>query len=127
MEYVENPRVYPNTTGEVSFVRARRLVVVAAGSLSSPNILERSGIGAKDVLEKAGIKQVVDLPEVGENYQGELYHEILDVLLILPSDHNIMFNAFNASDDSETIDALVRQTEPEFSSKLSLVYADVAS
>ena len=64
---------------------------------------------------------------LGENYQGELYYNILDVLLILLSDHNIMFNAFNASDDAETIDALVRQTEPEFSSKLSLDYANVVS
>lgn len=53
-------------------VRARRLVVVAAGALGSPSILERSGIGAKRVLEAAGVEQVVDLPGVGENYNGDL-------------------------------------------------------
>lgn len=50
--------------------QSNRLVVVAAGAFGSPSILERSGIGAKDILEKAGVKQLVDLPGVGENYQG---------------------------------------------------------
>lgn len=80
VEYVENPRVYPNTTGEISFARARRLVVVSAGSLSSPNILERSGLGAKHVLEKAGIKPVVELPGVGENYQGKTNWDIFPMI-----------------------------------------------
>lgn len=44
--------------------------MLSAGSLGSPAILERSGIGAKSVLEKNGVKQIVDLPGVGENYQG---------------------------------------------------------
>ena len=30
----------------------------------------RSGIGGKEVLEGVGAKQRVDLPGVGENYQG---------------------------------------------------------
>lgn len=70
VEYTESPRTYPNTTGEVSFARARRLVVLSAGSFGSPTILERSGIGAKSVLEQSGVEQLVDLPGVGENYQG---------------------------------------------------------
>jgi alcohol oxidase len=50
--------------------RAKKLVVLTAGTLSTPQILERSGIGGKEVLNKFGIKQLVDLPGVGENYQG---------------------------------------------------------
>ena len=45
-------------------------MVLSAGSLGSPAILERSGIGAKDVLERVGVKQRVESPGVGENYQG---------------------------------------------------------
>ncbi|KAJ7885356.1 hypothetical protein B0H14DRAFT_3431964 [Mycena olivaceomarginata] len=37
----------------IYFVKARKLVVVSAGEMGSPLILERSGIGSKDVLEKA--------------------------------------------------------------------------
>ena len=47
-----------------------KLVLVSAGAFGSPGILERSGIGAKDVLERVGVKQRADLPGVGENYQG---------------------------------------------------------
>ena len=54
----------------VRTVRARKLVVVSAGTFGSPAILERSGIGGKDILEKAGVPQIVDLPGVGEHYQG---------------------------------------------------------
>lgn len=70
VEYVENPRVYPNATGKVTTARAKRLVVVSGGSLGSPAILERSGIGAKEVLDKAGVEQIVELPGVGSEYQG---------------------------------------------------------
>jgi len=51
-------------------VKASRLVVVAAGAFGSPAILERSGIGSKEVLDKNGIPRVVDLPGVGEHYMG---------------------------------------------------------
>ena len=53
--------------------RASRLVVLSAGAFGSPAILERSGIGAKSVLEQNGVKQSVDLPGVGENYMGKYY------------------------------------------------------
>ena len=72
IEYVQNPRVYPNgNINEIKTAHAKRLVVVSGGAFGSPAILERSGIGAKAVLEKAGVKQVVDLPGVGEHYQGD--------------------------------------------------------
>lgn len=51
-------------------MRGTKLVLVSAGPFGSPGILERSGIGAKHVLEHAGVKSHVDLPGVGENYQG---------------------------------------------------------
>ena len=34
------------------------------------NILERSGIGSKDLLTRNNIEQIVDLPGVGEHYMG---------------------------------------------------------
>ena len=56
--------------------RATRLVVVSAGTFGSPPILERSGVGAKATLEKYGVVQVVDLPGVGENYQGMCFSRL---------------------------------------------------
>lgn len=40
-------------------------------------ILELSGIGLRDVLEKAGIEVKVDLPGVGENVQEHLWSGII--------------------------------------------------
>jgi alcohol oxidase len=57
-------------SGELITVKATKLVVVSAGAFGSPAILERSGIGAPSVLEKNNIRVLVDLPGVGENYQG---------------------------------------------------------
>lgn len=42
-------------------------VIVAGGALSSPAILERSGVGRPEVLEPLGIAIVHASPEVGEN------------------------------------------------------------
>ncbi|KAJ4382346.1 hypothetical protein N0V86_002680 [Didymella sp. IMI 355093] len=53
-------------------INARKEVVLSAGSLLSPKILELSGIGRKDILQKAGIKQKIDLSGVGENLQDHL-------------------------------------------------------
>jgi choline dehydrogenase len=46
--------------------RARKEVIVSAGSLESPLLLERSGIGNPTVLAKAGVKARVESPNVGE-------------------------------------------------------------
>ncbi|THH20178.1 hypothetical protein EW146_g1129 [Bondarzewia mesenterica] len=48
-------------------------VIVSAGAIMSPQILELSGIGDKDLLQKAGIDVIVDLPGVGANVQEHVY------------------------------------------------------
>ncbi len=48
-------------------VRARREVVLAAGPLVSPKLLELSGIGNREILQKYGVNVVHHLPGVGEN------------------------------------------------------------
>jgi choline dehydrogenase len=45
---------------------ARKDVVLAAGALETPQILERSGIGRADVLARAGVDLRVESPNVGE-------------------------------------------------------------
>ncbi|MEP9375158.1 GMC family oxidoreductase N-terminal domain-containing protein [Aquabacter sp. CN5-332] len=53
--------------GKVVKVAARREVVVSAGPIQSPKILELSGIGRPDLLQSLGIQVVHALPGVGEN------------------------------------------------------------
>ena len=53
-------------------VTARREVILAAGAIGSPQILEVSGIGPGALLQKHGIKVLHDLNPVGENLQDHL-------------------------------------------------------
>jgi choline dehydrogenase len=53
--------------GERKSVLARREVVLSAGPLESPKVLELSGIGNSDILRRHGIPVVQHLPGVGEN------------------------------------------------------------
>ncbi|KAL2015460.1 hypothetical protein VTK56DRAFT_5404 [Thermocarpiscus australiensis] len=55
--------------GEEQTISARHEVVLSAGALQSPQLLELSGIGGKDLLEKHGIPVLVDNPNVGEHMQ----------------------------------------------------------
>lgn len=60
------------TGGAICHARATREVIVSAGSIMSPVILKRSGIGPADELQSCGIKTLIDLPEVGENLMDHL-------------------------------------------------------
>ena len=47
-------------------------VICCAGAINTPQLLQLSGIGPKNVLASAGIPVVLDLPGVGENLQDHL-------------------------------------------------------
>ncbi|MEO9969204.1 MAG: choline dehydrogenase [Hyphomonadaceae bacterium] len=53
-------------------IHADREVLVCAGAVQSPQILQLSGIGAPDLLKQAGVDVTLELPEVGENLQDHL-------------------------------------------------------
>jgi choline dehydrogenase len=61
--------------GKTHTVKCRREVLVASGPIGSPHLLQRSGIGPAQVLQKAGVEVKHDLPGVGENLQdhAEIY------------------------------------------------------
>lgn len=52
--------------------RAAREVILSAGSIGSPQLLQLSGIGPATVLKEAGVELVHELPGVGENLQDHL-------------------------------------------------------
>lgn len=58
--------------GQRAEVRARREVILSAGAIGSPQILQLSGIGPAGLLKRHGIEIVHDLPGVGENLQDHL-------------------------------------------------------
>jgi len=73
-------------------VKARKYVVISAGTLGTPQILERSGVGNAELLKSLDIKVVSDLPGVGEQYQ----------------DHYTTLSIFRVSNESFTADDILR-------------------
>ena len=64
--------------GEARTVKARREVILAGGTINSPQLLELSGIGQGERLRQMGIEVIADVAGVGENLQdhfvvGERY------------------------------------------------------
>lgn len=57
--------------GEALTIHANREVILSAGALRSPAILEHSGIGNPSVLSQQSIAVKVNLPSVGENLQDQ--------------------------------------------------------
>ena len=64
--------VRPHGGGESLRPRARQAVVLAAGAIGTPQILQLSGIGPGALLQEMGIPLVHELPGVGENLQDHL-------------------------------------------------------
>ncbi len=55
--------------GRLREVRARRAVILCAGTVNSPQLLQLSGVGAPEHLVPLGIPVVVESPDVGRNLQ----------------------------------------------------------
>lgn len=77
-------------------VTARKEVIMAAGTLQSPKLLELSGIGNHAILAQYGIAAIKDLPGVGEGLQ----------------DHLVVDLSFEAEATLKTRDPIIRR-EPE--------------
>ena len=58
--------------GEEHVVRTEGEVIICAGSVQSPQLLELSGIGDPEVLNAAGVEAKVNNPAVGENLQDHM-------------------------------------------------------
>ncbi|MAZ33254.1 MAG: choline dehydrogenase [Thalassospira sp.] len=72
---IENGRVTSveyDRNGVIETVSARREIILSAGAIGSPHILELSGIGRGDVLQKHGIQTIHESAQIGENLQDHL-------------------------------------------------------
>ena len=58
--------------GQRLYAGAHREVILAAGSIGSPQLLQVSGVGSAEHLQHLGIPLILDLPGVGENLQDHL-------------------------------------------------------
>ena len=67
----EGVHVWNEISGKDRLIKARKEVILSAGSIKSAYILLKSGIGPADHLKEAGIKVLKDLP-VGRNLQNHM-------------------------------------------------------
>jgi choline dehydrogenase len=58
--------------GVRNIAHARREVILAAGAIGSPQLLQHSGVGQAQLLSSLGIGVVLDSPAVGRNLQDHL-------------------------------------------------------
>lgn len=65
-----------SSDGTTSVVKATKEVILSAGALVSPLLLELSGVGNPSILSAYGIDTVVELPTVGENLQDQINNEL---------------------------------------------------
>ncbi len=63
--------------GRLHTAHAEAEVLLAAGALQSPQLLQLSGIGAADMLRAHGIAVAVDAPEVGRNLQDHYQARVI--------------------------------------------------
>ena len=69
VEWIEN--------GKVRQAIAKREVILSAGALQTPQILQLSGIGSEKLLAAHGIPLKVDAPEVGQNLQDHYQMRVI--------------------------------------------------
>ena len=100
VQTVPTKPLHPNQRHSRIFT-AKKQIVVSGGTMSSPLILQRSGIGDPEKLRQAGVEPLVDLPGVGLNFQ----------------DHYLTFAPYRAKPGTESFDEFVRGN-PEVQKKV---------
>jgi choline dehydrogenase len=58
-------------SGDTFQVYVRKEVIVAAGAINTPALLQRSGVGDPVIMNPLGIPTVLDIPTVGKNMQEQ--------------------------------------------------------
>ncbi|KAG9093186.1 hypothetical protein FRC07_011517, partial [Ceratobasidium sp. 392] len=67
---------FGRSSGERYTAFASKEVILAAGAINTPALLQLSGVGDKSKLTGLGIKSVVDLPAVGKNLQEQTMNSL---------------------------------------------------
>lgn len=89
-----------DASGATSIVYAKKEVILAAGAIQTPKLLQLSGVGPRCILEAAGVKVRVELDAVGSNFQDHPYATVVfnTTTNTFPNQNSLITNAtFNAS------------------------------
>ena len=150
VEYTPNPEfqaVIGLTAHPVKSVKARKMVVVTCGACGTPPVLERSGLGDRSILERAGVPVIEELPGVGKDYQdhhlllfpyrtslapeetidGILSGRVDATELIKNNDKILGWNAIDISSKLRPTEEEVSALGPEFKAAWDLDYKDASN
>jgi choline dehydrogenase len=62
-------------------IRCTKEVILSAGTIKSPHLLQLSGIGYKDMLKNAGVPMKHHLPGVGQNLQDHVWTHVSNLCI----------------------------------------------
>lgn len=99
---------FVDSSGKRQTAQATREVIVSCGAIKTPQLLELSGIGARDLLSKHGIEVAIDNGHVGENLQdhvlASISFEVADDLVSgdVMRDSNIVESVMNLYQETRT-------------------------
>ncbi|KAJ7825757.1 alcohol oxidase [Mycena olivaceomarginata] len=97
-------------------VRAEKEVIICAGAIHTPQLLELSGIGDKRYM--TGVHQIIDLPGVGNNFQ-----EHYSTLSLFETDPRI--ESYDIMFDPNPDPALMAKHKQEYADKKSGIFSTV--
>ncbi|KAJ6004756.1 hypothetical protein N7540_012555 [Penicillium herquei] len=104
--------------GRTIHIHAGKEVILAAGALHTPKLLELSGIGQKDRLTKLGIPVVLDHPGVGENLQNHIWSVLPTALKVEEIPPGIKSLAFTRLDQDDQEQILLKDSVQDSSSRI---------
>lgn len=98
MEFRPNPVFQQSpaedATQQTHTIKAKKLVVATCGAIGTPALLQRSGLGDAQVLRRAGVPLVAELPGVGLGYE----------------DHHLLLYGYRSDlDITDTLDELLHK------------------
>ncbi|KAI9661480.1 MAG: hypothetical protein M1831_003002 [Alyxoria varia] len=109
---------YETKDGEKMFVGVKRDVIVSAGSLRSPAILEQSGVGNPSILSKLKVPVEVELPSLGFNLQDQVLFSVMHNSTLNITGFTPYVTTVTVQDlfgkDLESIESRVRDQIPKY-------------
>ncbi|KAH6867735.1 hypothetical protein B0T10DRAFT_596953 [Thelonectria olida] len=86
-------------------VRVKKEAILAAGAIHTPQILQISGIGDSTTLKRIGVKTVVDLPAVGQNFHDHVLLPVVNTIAAPLTSSNLTSNATFAAEARKQYDS----------------------
>ncbi|KAK1982484.1 GMC oxidoreductase [Colletotrichum cereale] len=118
-----------STDGSSRIVKARKEVILSAGALVSPLLLELSGVGRPTVLKQHSIETVVNLPTVGENLQDQMNNGLSFDMKNSTVDGNLATVAYpsvgHIFDNADEVAAQLKESLPAYAATVASVNGNV--